>query len=135
MAVCDKALNVANFELDIMLFGQRPHLHFLDYRRRRTAFGFVRLLFLRVTVLVEVHYPAYWRLGGGRDLDQIQAPAFGQPQSVTRAHDSGLRAVGIAYPPLGRANRLVDANRWFARWRNTKISNDKTPPPAHDSTP
>src|SRR5579862_7369880 len=111
MTFSNKAPDMTNFEVDIVLVGKRPHLNFFDNRRGGAALGVVRFFLLRVTVLVEVHHAADRWMGGGRDLDQIEIAAFRQPDSVASAHDSGLSAVSVDHSHLRRADGLIHANR------------------------
>ena len=102
LALANKAPDVLDFELDVVFFGPRAHLDFLDRRGRRMALGVMGLLLLRVTVLVEVGDPADRGLGRRRDLDQVQAAAFGHADRLAGAQDADLAAVDVDYPDFGR---------------------------------
>jgi len=65
---------------------------------------------LRITVLVEVGDAEDRRLSGGSNFDQIEATAFRELNSVADIHNTGLFAVGIDYPDLGRPDQNVDTN-------------------------
>src|SRR5260370_34110629 len=95
LALCNKAPYVVDLEIDVMLFGQRAHLDFLDSGRRRMALGVVRLFLLRVAVFVEVGDTTYGRLCRRSYLDQVQAAAFGDSYRFTGRHDTDRTAVGI----------------------------------------
>lgn len=110
VTLSNKALYVRSFEVDVVLPGRRSHLHFLDHADG-VFLGVVRFLLLRVAVLVEIGDAAHRRVGGGRDLDQVQAAALRDSDSFAQRQDSDLRAVGVDYADFLRANQAVDPNR------------------------
>src|SRR5882757_6460167 len=98
LAFTNKAPDVLDFELDVVFFGPRSHLDFLDRRGGRMALGVMGLLLLRVTVLVEIGDAANRRLSRRRDLDKVQATAFGHADRLAGAQNSDLTAVDVDYP-------------------------------------
>jgi hypothetical protein len=94
----------------------------------------VGLFLLRVTVLVEIGDAANRGLGRRRDLDQVQAAAFGHADRFAGAQDADLAAVDVDYPDFRDANLVVHPYRRLARGRGTKISTNKSPPSASQPT-
>src|SRR5215469_5889600 len=120
LAVGNKAANVLDFEFNVMFFRPRAHLDLLDRRGGRMALGVMGLLLLRVTVLVEIGYAADRRLGGGCDLDQVQAAAFGHANRLTGTEHANLATVNVDYADFWYANLIVAPYRRLARGRGAK---------------
>src|SRR5215472_764781 len=125
LPLTDKAPDVLDLEIDVVLFRPRPHFHFLDSACRRVAFGIMGLFLLRVTIFVEVGDAADGRLSGRRDFNEVQAAALGYAYRFAGVHDTDLPAIDVDHPDLGDPDLIIDPYRRLARGWDTKISSDK----------
>src|SRR5271166_4911011 len=88
----------------------------------------MRLLLLRVSVLVEIHYATDRRIRCRCDFDQVQRSRLCQPERVLDFQYAGLTAVGIDYSNLLRPDELVHPYRRLPGWWDAKISTNNAPP-------
>src|SRR5689334_4163168 len=110
MPFTEEVADVVHLEGDVVHARLRAHLHFLQLARGALLAGLLRLLLLRVAVLPVVHDATDGRVGGGRDLDQVELLRIGDPLRVGRRHHAELAAVGVDHADLACANLLVDAD-------------------------
>src|ERR1700734_985351 len=130
LAFSYKASDVGNFELYVMLAGQRSHLDFLDGAGRGAALGIVRLLLLGVPIFIVVSDTADGRSGGRSHLHQIEPAALCYTDRIANGKNADLAAIGIDHADFLSADQVVDANGRLPRRRGTKISTDIPPPSA-----
>ena len=109
VAFTQKAADVLELEVQVMLVGLGPQLDLLDHHRRLVAPGRLLLLGRLVLELAEVHDPAYGGLGPRVDLYQLEPLFLGEPERFVGRHDSDLPAVGADDAYLGHPDAAPDA--------------------------
>ena len=77
----------------VVLFDLRAELYFFEVRDVLLPLRLLLLLVLLVLEFSEVHHAANRRLGGGRNLDQVQLTLLGVSERFSDAQDSYLLAV------------------------------------------
>ena len=100
--------SVAQFELEIMLVGTRTHTNAFNIGHS--------LLFLRlplplaklILVFAVVPYAANRRIGGRRDLDNIESTLPSNIQRFTERNDSDLGAILVDQSDFARPNALIN---------------------------
>src|SRR5262245_19180522 len=150
VAIPEEITDVTDLEVDVVPAGLRPELHFLELAGGILLARLLRLLLLGVLVLAVVHDPAHRRVGGGRDLDQVELLAVGDALGIRGRHHTELLPVAVADTDLTGTDLLVDAGAVFAlrydappgmrasaRVRATKASSASAPrfsPPMRGAT-
>src|SRR5690625_3228844 len=125
VAALEKARHVPHLHVVIMRVDVRSELDLLDLDHLLISSGFGGPFLGLVFVLSEIHDRADGRIGIWRDLDQVEAYAFGHPDRVARIHGAVILALMIDEPDLGAANCPVDARaRLTGRRRVMRSSGD-----------
>src|SRR4029077_5345129 len=110
VVLLQEALDVAALGLVVVLGDLRAKLDLADVHLLLALAGLLGLLLLLVLVLRVVEDPADGRLGGRRDLDQIEVFLASALQGVGGRNYSHLLAVLVDQSNLGYADALVDAS-------------------------
>jgi len=111
VAFIQEAQDVIFLRLVIVVVHVDAELDLFYDDRLLVLLGLALFLFLLVKILPVIHDPAYGRLRGGRNLDQIQVLFAGFLDRFVRWHDAELVAFVIYYANLARPNTIVDADK------------------------
>ena len=109
VAIGEKPLHIAHFDLIIVDVDVGAHLDFLD------AEGF--LLFTRliglfadaVFIFAIIEQFAHWRLGVRRDLNKIEAGGFGEGEGFVNGDDAPIFAAAVNEPDALDGDGIIDA--------------------------
>lgn len=95
------------FHLEVVIFGLRSKLYFLDLDRVLPSLGFLGALLLFVLIAAPVHEADYRRSGIRGDFDHVQA-AFGRIFAGDfQRHHAELFSIGGDQPDRADSNLFV----------------------------
>src|SRR5579864_1697672 len=109
----EEAQHVVFLGLVIVVIHIDAELNFFDRDYFLMLFGFALFLLLLVQVFPIIHDPAYRRISGGRNLDQVQVLFAGHFQRFVRRDDANLLTFIINHADFPRPNTLIDADKTF----------------------
>ena len=92
ISICQKAVDVAHFDLVVALVGAGTEFDFLNLHLSLVFFGFIALFGLLVFEFAKIHKLAYRRLGSGRYFHQINLLFFRHSYGLTNGHNTELLA-------------------------------------------
>src|SRR5215813_11272008 len=131
VTLLEEATHVLELEIEVVLLGLGPHLHFLDLDRRLLLARLLEPPGLRVLVLAEVHDAAHGRLRLRRDLHEVELLVARRLERLRRRHDSELFALRAHHADLAGADTFVDTNLLcFADRRLLDVRDGQWPPRA-----
>lgn len=107
LPLAQKSPGVFDLEVEIVVFGLRPELYFLDLDGMLTLFGFLRPLLLFVEVFAPIHDSHHGRSGSGGYFDQIEATFIRPLSRLVECYDTDLLTVGIYEADRTDANLFV----------------------------
>jgi hypothetical protein len=118
-----------------MIFGPRPDFDFLHMNYGLVLFGFLAALILLVFVFPVIHDPADRRRSSRRDLNQIQALFFGEPDGLLDGQYPDLLSVGIDDPHFRCSDLPVNVGflnytihlPWYISNANIETRNKRNP--------
>ena len=99
-----------DLEVVVVVFDLGPQLDFLEVRDVLLPPRLLLLLVLLVLELPEVHHPAHRRLGGGRDLDEIELALLRVGERFADAQDSDLLPIRPDDADRRNSDAVVDAD-------------------------
>src|SRR6266478_8749125 len=109
VAFPEEANDLVLANLVIVLRGGRPKFDFLELRATAALALLMRLFILLVKKFAVVGDLANRRIGGGRDLHQVESLFARQTDSLERLHHPKLGTFFINHPDFARPDPLVDA--------------------------
>src|SRR5712664_1718112 len=109
MTFSEEANDLVLANLVVVLRGGRPKLYFLELRATTALALLMRLFILLVKKFAVVGDLANRRIGGGRDLHQVESLFARQTDSLVRLHHPKLGTFFINHPDFARPDPLVDA--------------------------
>jgi len=109
VAFPEEANDLVLANLVIVLRGGRPKFDFLELRATAALALLMRLFILLVKKFAVVGDLANRRIGGGRDLHQVESLFARQTNSLERLHHPKLGTFFINHPDFARPDPLVDA--------------------------
>ena len=112
----DKAPDMVNFEVNVVLTGTRSKLDFFDHHLGLMLLGLLHFLFLQVAELAVIHDTADRRRGVGRNFNQVKLLVKRGPEGLAQRPNPNLLPVGVDDPDFPRTNLLVDPRSRFFRY-------------------
>ncbi len=128
IAVLNKFIEVAHFRVVVVIPHIDAEFDFLELGLHLVLLLLFFLLFLIVLIFTEIHNPAYGRLGGGRNLHEIQSILVSEPQGFTGFHDAELFAVWIDYADFWHTNTMVNPSLRFPLLSSSILPANLRPP-------
>src|SRR5688500_5231650 len=123
VAVREEPLDVLLLEVVVVRVDLRPELDLLDLDHPLVFLGLARSLLLLVLVLAEIHDPADRRLGGRRDLDQVEPLLTRDGHRLRRRHDAELLSGLVNHTDFTDTDALVGANAVVTSGRAIECDN------------
>ena len=109
MALSQETDDLVLTDLVIVLRGGRPKFDFFKLRATAALALLMRLFILLVKEFAVVGDLANRRIGGGRNLHQIESPFARHTNRFVRLHHSKLGTLLINHPDFARPNPLINA--------------------------
>jgi hypothetical protein len=98
-----------HLDFQIVLADLQAKTHLFEFGGLGSLAVFLQLLGTLVIILTPVDDFADWRIGVGRDLDQIQIPLLRDGQGFLFAQDAELFAILVNDAKLGCPNLIIQA--------------------------
>src|SRR5829696_2044604 len=132
VAVLEETDHVVLLEVEVVLVDAGAELHLLDHDHLLLLLRLVLLLLLLELVLPVVHDLADRRVGGRRDLDEVEVLLSGHVLRLLERDDSDLRSVVADEANLrDSSDQVIDSRFWFCGstvesrssswWENTEV--------------
>src|SRR5579863_1454637 len=110
VAFTQESNNLVLANLKIMFRSGRPELHFFQRRATAALALLMRLLTLLIEKLAVIGDLANWRIGGGRNLHQVQSLFASHAKRFKWLHYPELAALFVNHPDFASANPIVDTD-------------------------